>query len=172
DEDWRTACRMMLLQRALDLTGSSTSSAGQAAKILREVYKEQGLAFGIDDREVMALSRATQVLESVIKHGAAKAGNQTTATTEKGCLEQIGRRLQAAQFVAENDLEHLVLLQRHWLKVLSIYLQDKAPAQANGLTQIQHELAASDRQSRSSLDQLRTGEEKILGAWVLAYQLK
>jgi hypothetical protein len=66
----------------------------------------------------------------------------------------------------------MVLLQRHWLKVLSIYLQEKAPAHAKGLTEIQHDLAASDRQSRSVLDQLRAGEEKILGVWVLAYQLK
>ena len=172
DEDWRTACRTMLLQRALDLTGSSTSSADQAAKILGELYKEQGLAFGIDDPEFLALTRPTQVLESVIKHVAAKAGKQNSAAGDKEYLEQIGRHLQAAQFVAENDLEYMVLLQRHWLKVLSIYLQEKAPAHAKGLTEIQHDLAASDRQSRSVLDQLRAGEEKILGVWVLAYQLK
>src|SRR5262249_23111623 len=105
DEDWRTACRTMLLERALDLTGSSTNGADQAAKIMGELYKEQGLAFGIEDPEFLALTRPTQLLQSVIKHVAAKAGKQNSEPDDKVYLEHIGRHLQAAQFVAENDLE-------------------------------------------------------------------
>ncbi|HMF19251.1 MAG TPA: hypothetical protein VKE98_18720, partial [Gemmataceae bacterium] len=173
DEDWRSECRKLLLQRALELTTSGTTGADHAAKILGELYKEQGLAFGIEDPDFLALTSPTRVLEGVIKQAAARAGKQNPSVEDKEYLEQIGRHLQAAQFIAENDLEHMVLLQRHWLKVLTIYLQEKAPAQAKSmLTKLRTDLAQQDRQVRSVLEQLRAGEEKILAVWVLAYNLK
>ncbi|GEM_PF-429222 len=172
DEDWRSACRKMLLQRALDLTGSVMTGADQAAEILRDLYKEQGLALGIDDPDFLALTRPTQVLERVIKHVAAKAAQQNPAAEDKEYLEQIGRHLQVAQFIADNDLEHMVLLQRTWIKVLTLYVQAQAPAQAKGMVQIQQDLVGHDRRSQGVLDQLRAGEEKVLRIWKLAHNLK
>jgi hypothetical protein len=172
DEDWRSACRKLLLQRALDLLAVSTKGPDKAADVLRDLYKEQGLAFGLEDPEFEAQTRPTGVLEGLIKHVAANAANKDSTPQEKEYLEQIDRRLQAVRFVAENDLEHMVLLQRVWLEVLILYLQERAPAQTRGMRQIQQDLADHDRTSRNVLDQLRAGEEKILRVWKLAHKLK
>src|SRR5262249_19041686 len=68
DEDWRGPCRKLLLQRALDVTGTTLIGADQAADILRELYKIQGQAFGMDDAELMKCIRPSQALAAVIKH--------------------------------------------------------------------------------------------------------
>ncbi|HBI45172.1 MAG TPA: hypothetical protein DDY78_20295 [Planctomycetales bacterium] len=174
DKEWRTACRTTLLQRALDLTSSVMVGADQAADILCALYKEQGRAFGIEDPDFFELTRPTQVLESVIKRVAAKAAEQNPAAEDKDYLEQVGRYLQAARFLAENDendLEHMVLLQRAWIKVLVIYLQEKTPAQAKAMVRIQQALDDKDHRSSGVLDQLRAGEEKVLRIWAVADNL-
>jgi hypothetical protein len=175
DKEWRTACRTMLIQRALDLTSSVLVGADQAADILCALYKEQGRALGIEAPDFFELTRPTQALESVIKHVAAKAAQQHPAAEDKEYLEQVNRYLQAARFLAENDendLEYMVLLQRAWIKVLVIYLQEKTPAQAKAMVRIQQDLEDKDRRSSGLLDQLRAGEEKVLRIWALADNLK
>ena len=172
DPEWRSACRTMLVQCALDLTRSARTGADQAADILRDLYKEQGKALGIEAPGFFGLTRPTQVLEAVIKHVAAKAAQQNPAAEDKDDLEQIDRHLQAARFVAANDLEYMVLLQRLWIKVLVIYLQEKAPAQVKAMARIQQDLGDQDRRSSGALDQLRAGEEKALRLWALADNLK
>jgi hypothetical protein len=186
DEDWRSACKKLLLGRALELTASTTTGADQAAEILANLYKEQGQAFGITGGEFLALTRPTLVLQRVVKEVAARTGAQNTAPAgnpkpgqaerlnkeDREYLEQIERNLEAARFVAANDLEHMVLLQRHWIKVLSIYLAQQTPAQARSIREIQQELAVTDRQPRSIIDQLRAGEAGILRAWTLAHNFE
>jgi hypothetical protein len=54
-----------------------------------------------------------------------------------------------------------------------MHLQEKAPQEARDrMTKIQSDLALQDRQARSVLEQLRAGEEKVLGVWVAAYKLQ
>jgi hypothetical protein len=175
DDDWRLACRKLLLHRALELTESGLNSGDRAADVLRDLYKEQGLAFGLDDPDFLKLTRATQVLAGVVKHVAAKAvkeAGKNLAPDDKDYLGRIDRHLQAAQFVADNDLEHMVLLQRIWIKVLPIYLGEQAPAQAQGMRQVQEDLVVQDRRLPGLLDQLRAGEENVLRIWALAHGLK
>ena len=149
--------------------------ADQAADILRDLYKEQGKAFGIEAPDFFELTRPTQVLERVIEDVAAKAARQNPAAEDKEYLEQVGRYLRAARFLAEsdeNELEHMVLLQRAWIKVLVIYLQEKTPTQAKAMVRIQQDLDDKDRRSFGVLDQLRAGEESVLRIWALADDLK
>jgi hypothetical protein len=174
DEDWRSAARKLLLQRALDLTSVSptAATADMVAQFLRDLYKEQGLAFGVEGEEFLAHAQPSRVLEALIKHVAAKVEKKDLAAADKEYLEQIDRHLKAAQFVADNDLENMVLLQRIWLRVLIAYLQEQVPAQAAGMQTIQNDLAIRDRNARNVFDQLRLGEEKVLRVWVLAHNLK
>jgi hypothetical protein len=167
DEDWRSATRKLLLQHALDLTvvSAAAATADLAAGSLRDLYKEQGLAFGLDGDAFLTLPQATRVLEELIEHVAARGKG-------KGDPEKVDRQLKAAQLVADNDLENMVLLQRIWLRVLIGYLQERVPAQASAMQKIQQDLVASDRDSRNLVDQLRVGEEKILRVWALAHDLK
>jgi hypothetical protein len=176
DDDWRSACRKMLLHRALELTGRTapaTNDADKAANFLRDLYKEQGLAFGLETPEFEELTQFAPVLASLIKHVAARAAQQPLPPADKASLEQIGRQLQAVQFVARNDLELVVLLQRIWVKVLVLALQGQTPEQnRKTLLEIPQELDKKDLVSTNLLDELRSGEETALRVWALARNLK
>jgi hypothetical protein len=172
DEDWRGGCRKLLLNRVLELTGTPCGGADQAAEILRDLYREQAIVFGVADPDFPQLTRPTRVLEGLIKHVAARAGKPNAAPEDREYLTQIDRHLLAAQFVAENDLEHMVLLQRLWIRVLTIYLRGQVPARADGLMKIQQDLDVHDQSAPNVLDQLRAGEEKLLRMWALVHNLK
>jgi len=178
DENWQSACRKLLLQRALKLTVRTTTAtnvADKAADSLRDLYKEQGPAFGLEDLDFDEQTQLTPVLERLIKHVADKAAQQELAKADKTYLEQIDRRLQATRLVAENDLEHVVLLQRIWIKVLilALPLQGEMPAQAQKtMTEVREDLGQKDLASGDLLDQLRSGEENIRQVWALALELK
>jgi hypothetical protein len=137
------------------------------------LYKEQGLAFGLDAPDFEEQSQLASVLASLVKHVAARTAQQALPPADKASLEQIDRQLQAAQFVARNDLEHVVLLQRIWIKVLLLALQGQAPEQNKKmLLEIAQALDKKDRASSNLLDQLRSGEETVLRVWALAGDLK
>jgi hypothetical protein len=172
DEDWRSACRKLLLQRTLELTTPTANTANRVAEFLRDMYKEQGLALGLEDQAFLTQTQLTRVLEGLIKHLADKTAQRNPPPAEKDYLDRIRRQLLAARYGAANDLEYAVLLQRIWLKVLTLYLQDQATNQAKAMLDLRLDLDAQDRGSRSVLHQLRSGEEMILRVWALAHNLK
>ncbi|HEY7314628.1 MAG TPA: hypothetical protein VH643_35090 [Gemmataceae bacterium] len=173
DEDWRSGCRKLLLQHAVDLAGSTSNEADLAAESLCFWYKVQALAFGLDDQDFSEQTRLPLVLEGLIKHVAAAAVQQKLAPAEKAYLEQIGRPLDAVGYAAENDLEQTVLLQRIWIKVLVLALQERiSTAAKQKVMAVQLDLDKKDRESGNLLDQLRSGEENILRVWALAHDLK
>jgi hypothetical protein len=172
DEDWRSGCRRPLLRRALDMTGSAMVGADQAAGYLRAVYAEEGAAFGIEDHSFFELTGPTQVLEALIRHVAARAAAQKPAAGDKQYLDRIDRELQVAQLLAANDLERMVLLQGVWARVLAMYLQGKAPAQADALAQLRQGLGDPEHEAPGVLDQLRAGEDTALRLWAAALNIK
>jgi hypothetical protein len=173
NEDWRASCRKMLLERVLDMTETKRGGADEAADLLRDLYKEQGIAFGMNpETELGALTRPTQVLAALLKRVAGKAAEAEASAEDKEFLGQIDRRIQVAQFVAENDLEQMVLLQRLWTRVLAIRLGQLVPDQAEAFRKLQHDLDEGDRRAPGSLEQLRAGEEKVLRMWALVNQTK
>jgi hypothetical protein len=56
--------------------------------------------------------------------------------------------------------------------VLVLALQGQVPAQAKKMSEVEQELDKKDRDSRTLLDQLRSGEEKLVRVWALAHDLK
>jgi hypothetical protein len=175
DDDWRSTCRKLLLARALELTGRdalATSDADRAADFLRDLYKEQGLALGLDAPDFEEQSQLAVVLASLIKHVAARAALKAPPA-DRATLEQVDRQLQASQFIAKNDLEHVILLQRIWIKVLVVALEGQTAQQnKKTLREIPEELERADRFSVSLLEQLRSGEKTVLRIWTLAGNLK
>jgi hypothetical protein len=172
DEDWRSACRKLLLQRALELTGRTSNDADKAADFLRDLYAEQGLAFGLETPDFQEQTQVTAVLERLVKHVADKASQQKLDPAEKVYLEQMDRQLRAARFVAPTDLAYTVLLQRIWIKVLVLTLRERVPEQTKKMRTVQEDLDKKDREASNLLDQLRSGEENILRVWALAHDLK
>jgi hypothetical protein len=179
DEDWRKAFRTLLLQRAVRLQNAqerrgpaASNDADAAAEHLRDLYKEQARAFGLDDSEFSEQTPVTAVLEQLIKNVAVAAAQQKSDPEEKAYLEKIDRHLTAARFVAENDLELTVLLQRIWIKVLILAMPEQKPATKNKMKTVAKDLDKKDIEAVNLLDQLRLGEENILRVWALAHDLK
>jgi hypothetical protein len=171
DDNWSLRCRKLLLLEALSIADKQKNAATQTANIIRNQYKEQGILLGMGAASFKPLTRPAQVMESVIKHLAEKVGKQNPVPEQKD-LDQVQRDLRVAEFVAQNDLEHTVMLQRVWLKVLSIHLEQQTPQRAEEMRQVQQESSEGDRASANILEQLRGGEERILQLWVLALDLK
>ena len=65
--------------------------------------------------------------------------------------------MRAAQYAARNDLEHTVLLQRIWINVLAIHLEQQGPQRGVLIRQVQDDLRSADTASTNVLDQLRGG---------------
>lgn len=171
DDHWSLRCRKLLLLAALNLADKQKNAATQAADSIRTQYAEQGILLGMGAAEFKKLTRPAQVMERVIKHLAEKAGKQSPAPEQKEYLDQLPRHLLAAEFVAQDDLEQTVMLQRIWLKVLAIHLEQQAPERAKEMRELQQEPSDTDR-TANVLEQLRGGEERILRLWVLAHDLK
>lgn len=174
DEDWRSACRRLLLQRALQNTGPAAAggAAEQAADMLCALYREQSYIFGMDEKELEKLTRPAQALAALMKQVAPAAAQQELSPQDKEFVSQIGRYIRAAEFVADNELGQLVVLQRLWLRLLSLRLQADARARGAAMAALQQDLIQFDRRATSVLDQLRAGEESLLRAWALAHNLK
>ena len=178
DANWPLACKKLLLQQALEMTGSKQHGAEQAADLLRDLYKVQGIALGIPAEDFLPLTRPSQVLQTLVKQIAARESGPRPASApspgreDQEYLDQLGRHLQVAQYLADNDLEHTVLLQRIWLKVLAIRLEQQTPGRAEAMRHLHAELIEQDRRSPGALDQLRGGEEKLLRLWALALDVK
>jgi hypothetical protein len=174
DEDWQSDCRKELLQRALELTPHTASDlADKAAEFLRDLYKEQGLAFGLDDADFNGQTQLTAVLERLIKHVAERSAQREASPAKKDFLQQIERHIQAARYVAHHEVQYAVLLQRIWIKVLTLTLeQDVAEPARKKMTELDTNLDKKDGQSDNLLAQLRLGEETILRLWALTFDLK
>jgi hypothetical protein len=118
----------------------------------------------MDSAALEGQTQLTQVLESLIKHVAARA--------DKDYAKQRERELRATRFAKANDLEHAVLLQRVWINVLVRELQGQAREGAKmKMTQVLQDLEKKDRKSHDLFDQLRLGEEMTLRVWRLALAL-
>jgi hypothetical protein len=173
-EDWRSMARKVLLGRMLKLTErrkpAAARDADRAAALLCDLYKQQGLAFGMESAALEGRIKLTEVLESLIGHVAARIA-VASAPADKDYPNRIGRRLLAARFVAAgNDLEYAVMLQRLWVEVLVQALrQGPAPQEVKEkMKQVPDDLDKKDRQLGTLLDQLRLGEEMTLRVWALA----
>lgn len=166
DENWRLVCRKMLLERAFELIEARKHPADLAADLMCDLYIEQGLAFGMKPADFASTVRPTKALEQVIKHVAAKARGRKMAKEDKSYLDQIVRRLQAAEYVADDDMELMALLQDVWIKVLSIYLHVQLD------TQDQQLFARGGSAETELVDQLRDGEGRIVRLWSQVHNLK
>ena len=138
-------CRQLLLIEALENAEKQRNPAAQTADIICNQYREQGILLGVSTPGFQQLRRPALVIESVIKHLAGNVEKQNPAPEQKAFLDQLQCQLLVAQFVAANDLEHTVMLQRIWLKVLSIYLEQRTPQQARQMRQLHDGLDERDR---------------------------
>jgi hypothetical protein len=169
---WRPSCRKMLLVQALELGLKKKADPPEISDPIRDYYKDQAVLFGMNAKALEKMTQPSQVLTALTKYLADKVASQNLSAENKAFLERVPRQLQAAQFVARNDLEQTVLIQRVWIRVLGMHLEQRTPQNAEAMRQVQQELTDGDLKATSAVEQLRGGEEKILRLWTLAHDLK
>jgi hypothetical protein len=172
DGNWALRCRELLLIEALALPGKRKNAATETADHLRNLYKEQAILLGMPDTSFKDMTRTAQVMESVSDHMVGKLAKESLPKEDTDCLEQARRDLLVAKFIAQNDLELTVMLQRAWIKVLTVYLAQQSPQHATELRELQQRFSATSGQAANVFAQLRGGEENILALWMLAHDMK
>ena len=76
-------------------------------------------------------------------------------------------QLVAADFVADNDLQYTVMLQRIWLQVLGLHAAQCVPAQATAADTVVAETLSSHAVRGQIFDQLFDLEAGLLRLWML-----
>jgi hypothetical protein len=172
DDTWALRCRKLLLVEVIALPGKRKNAATETAEIMRNLYKEQGILLGMPEASFKDLTRTAQVMERVINHLADELAKQSLTREAKDSIDQARRDLLVAQFIAANDLDRTVLLQRVWIHLLSVHLAQQCPQRAKEMRQVQQQFSATTGEAANVFVQLRGGEEKILALWMLANDLK
>jgi hypothetical protein len=160
---WRQRCRTVLLQHVL----AQMEAHADPRDALRDLYREQGALLGMPATTTPPAWPA-QALERLIQHVAATLANGTIAGEDRALLDTLPRELQAARFLADNDLEHTVLLQGLWLRILAAFVAQQNPARAAEARTVAGE--SNMPAPRDALEQLRANEARILHVWILLHQ--
>jgi hypothetical protein len=82
-------------------------------------------------------------------------------------LERVPHELTAADYVAANDLELTVLLERMWIRVLAHAVAGRHPDRQKDIDHILEELASADRDATHIAQQLRDGQAALVRLWLL-----
>jgi hypothetical protein len=162
---WRQRSRQMLLRHVLEKLDAN-NLYDDACERLRALYRDQALALGLEAPELMAMPTASPLLESLIKHFARQLASKQLDPASRELLERLPHELTAIQHLASNDIQHMVLLQRLWLRTLVIHVAQSRPERSQEARNLIAELAADDAKATHVIQQLRAGEEKLLRAWL------
>jgi hypothetical protein len=166
DANWRKKARKLLLEAVLSELGS-TSSVDDAAALLFKVYQQQGLLLGMSEPEFLLMTRPSQAQEALVGQLLTRVSKDKLPEPEKDRLARIPHELKAKQFMAANDLQLSVLLQRVWVDLLALYAAQERPQRAADARKIADELRTEDARAASLLAQLHAGEVRALRLWLL-----
>jgi hypothetical protein len=81
-------------------------------------------------------------------------------------VQQIDADSRAIDYLAVNDLQKLVLLDRVWLRLLAVECARKHPTRKADADALVEQLATRDRNATHVLIQLRDGQEATLRLWL------
>jgi hypothetical protein len=161
DKAYRELLRAVTEQMSSTVARTEKSDRvfNEVSDVLRELYSLQSRLAGVPPQQyTMAVSPA-QALRLLIGHGAEQRVVQGVSAP---LLEQVPQQLQAISFAQRNDIQHTVLLQRLWARILAIDAAGKHPERVGDVEGIVSRLQQADEQAESILEQLRDGERAIL----------
>jgi hypothetical protein len=172
EENWKQQVHDELLRDVIDdlsIEEKRGSNEGQiydnASYALRDLYRTQARLLGAASGRYDAAETPAQVLRQIIETYTARLGSGTLSDDARKYLADLPHRFDAIEYLSENDLQRTVLLQRLWLRVLSVGMARDHARQAKALVDDAQQSAngASDL-----VAQLRDSEKAILQMWLLA----
>jgi hypothetical protein len=168
--NWRLKARIELMRSALprfnvaaeEDTGELIDSAAQALSQLYLYHAELHGVSGMGGAEGLLPG---DVLFSAVRHLAKKLKEEELSESLQKKLERASLELDVVDFVAIQDLQRIVVLQRTYLKLLAILVEQGNPDLGDHTRQFIDELYRKDRSSRHVLAQIRNGEAALIRMW-------
>ena len=134
---------------------------------LGSLYAVQAQVLGIKSEEGLAGDRPSQVLKPLIEQYAAQLQAKNADAKAKEDLAGLSRRLKAIEYVAADDLQLTVLLEREWGELLARAVLARHPERKEQIEAALAQLRSEDRQAKQIVSQLRDGQAALLRLWLL-----
>jgi hypothetical protein len=167
--DWRTRARHKLMRSVL--TGGVAASSIHPFETAREsmltTYQVQARAEGVSAASYSGAASPTAVLPPLIEQLASRLSSKTKDQSDREFLARIPHELTAAEYLGDNDLRRLALLERLWLRLLAMDIAQARSDRAEDAQTIVEQLSESDRRSEDVFHQLRDGQSALVRMWLL-----
>jgi hypothetical protein len=167
--EWRQQLRLALMRSALDHSTAAPSSHPHdaAQDEVRDAYLAQARVLGVPSAAYSGAAAPAAVLRPMIEHTAARLSGAARDEEHRRFLAEISHRLEAVDYLGDNDLRRLALLERDWLRLLAIDVAQNRPDRAAEAEALADSLHESDRAAANVLVQLRNGQAAIVRMWRL-----
>jgi hypothetical protein len=165
---WRQSLRLMLMRSVLQ--GTETSENKHPYDIARDtinaMYQAQARALGINKTPGAGTS-PTEILPLMIELLASRLSQNAASESNREFLSRVPHELAVAEYLGDDDLRRLVLLDRIWLRLLAVETAQIRTERADQAQTILDRVEESDRRAGDVLIQLRDGQAAILQMWLL-----
>jgi hypothetical protein len=171
DDDWRQQAYALLLDDVIrELARDATSDVyaeavyDDAREALRELYRTQARLLGVSPEKYATANTPSELLHLLAERAGPEVSGSGNASAARWPLSA---DLEAIAFVADNDLQTTVLLQRTWLHALSVKVAEAYDQRWPLAREIIDSLYESDAAADDLVAQLRDGERALLQMWLL-----
>ncbi|MBW3595800.1 MAG: hypothetical protein KY475_00835 [Planctomycetes bacterium] len=168
EDNWRKQLRRALMRSALERGFAAPSSHPHdaAQEEILASYQSQAQTLGVPAAAYSSATSPAAVLEAMIQHTAARlsgAGDED----DRRFLTSIPHRLQVAEYLGDNDLRRLALLERVWLRLLAIDVAESHTDRAADAGAIIQSIHEADSAAPNVLVQARSGQAALVRMWRL-----
>jgi hypothetical protein len=168
---WKSQARRVLLFLVLtDLDPGLDVAAEQ----YRLIYQAQGRLLGMPESDTLLTARPSQMVEVVANHllSSLAKSRQALPEPDRERLDRLARDLSVADYLATDEPQRLVLVQRAWLIALSLRVASARPDLADQARALADSAPDAEARDADLLEQLRDGEARALKLWQLLIQAK
>ncbi|MBC8354742.1 MAG: hypothetical protein H8E66_22410 [Planctomycetes bacterium] len=137
-----------------------------AAQSLYDFYTAQAILFRVTEWPAEPVT-PTVVVQAMIEGRTNQLLEAALSPAGKQQVQQSRVEMRAIDYLATNDFQRLVLLDRAWLKLLAVECVRRRPTLKAETDSLGEQLALRDRDAKHVLVQLRDGHETTLRMWLL-----
>ena len=169
-DEWRLSIRAALTQSVLGSIGAKTSNTqgrmyDRTQEAMLELQQLQAKVLKLNDSAVTNAKTPSAVIRLLIQHLAKQATSGSLSAADQRWITDLPHRITAIEYLAANDLQETVMLQRVWLRMLRTVVVAKNAAKRSDADNVIDELNQKDRAVKDSLQQLRIGQRAVVKMW-------
>lgn len=162
EKDWVGVCRRTLLRQAAE-PGPTPLEPDAVQMILRDLYLAQAGVLGAPAPK--ETGRTATVLRELVRQGIPPPGEGAQHEAR-----DVAAGVTAADYLADNDLQQVVLLQRAWAAALEASVRSRHPDRAAAAAAVCRDLDADLAARPDAVRQLWAAERHLLRLWLLHFR--